>query len=233
MKKTATQIHETKELYKRIISNKIKIKGLQDSLNLSWTNFKEFEKRLTETKEKRKSLQDQIKALEKENEIYILACNYKANDIKNNLYINSLKALKDLKLLEKNLTDLRKEKIKNHLIESKCINENNLISIYRDYTDYINIRVLEKNVNYNEGIEIYFSDTRYEYIEKMELKEIKTDDFYLKLATDFINKIDEIKKEVENMNNSIKNKLNELESLNNNYYDTRYIYKDASIDLYK
>lgn len=233
MKKTATKTQETKVFTERITKNNNFINELTEKLGLKFTTFEDYKKVYQETKEESKLIENDINKLKYENEVLTLASNYKADAIRNNLYVGTLKALKELKLLDKNLTELRKEKIKQYLINEGYADPKNFISIYKDSSDYINCRVLDHNVCYNEGVEIFFNPSRIEYIEKMEMKCIELDSYYEEIAKKFIDETNKLKEEIKEFNKNIASKLEELENKNKEYYSTKYIYNNAGINLYK
>lgn len=232
MKKTAYRMEETKDFLEIIRNNNKVIEELKEELEIEYTNYSDFKIVYEATKEKRRKLEKEIKILECENEIITLACNYKAEDLRNNLYVGVLKGLKELKLLGKNITELRSKKVKKYLIENNYINENNYITLYVDFSGYVNCKVMLKNACYNDGIEIFFSPDRIDFIEKMELKEIKNNEYYLAIARNYLNKINELKNEIASFNEKITNNLKELES-ESEYYSTKYIYNNCNINLYR
>lgn len=232
MKKTAYKMEETKDFLEMIRNNNNVIDELKEDLQIEYNNYSDFKIVYEATKEKRRKLEKEINNLEYENEVITLACNYKAKDLRNNLYIGVLKGLKEFKILGKNITELRREKVKKYLIENNILNENNFISLYVDYTGYVNCKVMLKNAYYDDGIEIFFNPDRIDYIEKMDFKEIKNNEYYLEIARNYLNKINELKKEIEYFNEKITDELKKLES-ESEYYSTKYIYNNSKINLYR
>lgn len=237
MKKTATHIYETKENILKIYENNQKIKKYEDEYTEAFEKlfFDIKELKITEKKKASKILREgklkNIEALKLENELLTLATNFMADDIRNNLFIGTYKALKEFKLIEKNLTELRKDKIKKYLIDNNYISSENNISVYRDTWGYIKVNITIKGF-YTTGIELFFDDSNADYIEtKRELKEVKNIDYYNNLAKKYIDTVQELKKEVSAFNNNIKDKITALNT--EITYGSDYIYNEAVIDLYK
>ena len=175
--------------------------------------------------EKEKELNEKYKDLEHNEKVILMETRLKTNDLKQNITADFIEVLESLKMRDiVNLTDIRKEKIKNELLKKESFSKENRLYLYKNnYCFSLSINSPKYCCSGDLEVNVYDFDFK----NKPEKVSVLKDSEYLDKADDFVAEYDNLRKELESYNK----KLTELvENINSKFDTTIYLKRKAELE---